>query len=150
MPKGDASHPPAGHPSYTLVVNGGGRRGMISPRITHSSGGRSAAEEDGGEVPPCTPVCFTWYQCGSWACGSCAARGRRFRRLAMAFAVGMLCRAMSKPTKELFQDSLRVLSYLHRTRHTGLRYQANAKARAILTGAYATPPPDGNSLTLRQ
>ena len=45
----------------------------------------------------------------------------------VAFAVGMLCRAMSKPTKELFRDGLRVLSYLHRTRHIGLRYEANAK-----------------------
>jgi len=45
----------------------------------------------------------------------------------VAFAVGMLCRAMSKPTKDLFQDGLRVLSYLHRTRHIGLRYEANAK-----------------------
>ena len=45
----------------------------------------------------------------------------------VAFAVGMLCRAMSKPTKELFQDGLRVLSYLYRTRHLGLCYQANSK-----------------------
>ena len=45
----------------------------------------------------------------------------------VAFAVGMLCRAMSKPTKDLFQDGLRVLSYLHRTRHIGLRYEANTK-----------------------
>ena len=45
----------------------------------------------------------------------------------VAFAVGMLCRAMSKPTKDLFQDGLRVLSYLHRTRHIGLRYESNAK-----------------------
>ena len=39
----------------------------------------------------------------------------------------MLCRAMSKPTQELFQDGLRVLSYLHRTRHIGLRYQSDGK-----------------------
>ena len=45
----------------------------------------------------------------------------------VAFAVGMLCRAMSKPTPELFQDGLRVLSYLHRTRHIGLRYQSDGK-----------------------
>jgi len=45
----------------------------------------------------------------------------------VAFAVGMLCRAMSKPTHDLYQDGLRVLSYLHRTRHIGLRYQADAK-----------------------
>ena len=45
----------------------------------------------------------------------------------VAFAVGMLCRAMSKPTKELFQDGLRVLSYLYRTWHLGLCYQANSK-----------------------
>ena len=45
----------------------------------------------------------------------------------VVFAVGMLCRAMSKPTHDLYQDGLRVLSYLHRTRHIGLRYQADAK-----------------------
>ena len=34
---------------------------------------------------------------------------------------------MSKPTSELFQDGLRVLSYLHRTRLLGLRYEKNDK-----------------------
>ena len=43
----------------------------------------------------------------------------------VAFAVGMLCRAMSRPTPELHADALRVLGYLYRNRHLGLRYQAD-------------------------
>ena len=35
----------------------------------------------------------------------------------------MLCRAMGKPTPELYQAALRVLAYLYRTRHLGLRYE---------------------------
>ena len=44
----------------------------------------------------------------------------------IAYAVGLLCRAMSKPTEELFSSALRVLSYLHRHRHIGLRYEATS------------------------
>ena len=40
----------------------------------------------------------------------------------VAFAVSMLCRAMSKPSPELLEDAYRVLGYLYRTRHLGLRY----------------------------
>ena len=40
----------------------------------------------------------------------------------IAFASGMLCRAMSRPTPELYACALRVLGYLYRTRHLGLRY----------------------------
>ena len=36
----------------------------------------------------------------------------------VAFAVGYLCRAMSKPTNDLFADALRVLHYLERTART--------------------------------
>ena len=43
----------------------------------------------------------------------------------VAFAVSMLCRCMSKPTPQLYDDALRVLAYLHRHRHVGLRYQAD-------------------------
>ena len=43
----------------------------------------------------------------------------------VAYAVGMLCRVMSRPTPELHQAALRVLGYLYRTRHLGLRYQAD-------------------------
>lgn len=43
----------------------------------------------------------------------------------VAFAVGLLCRAMSKPTEQLYADAQRVLIYLHRHRHLGLRFEAN-------------------------
>ena len=43
----------------------------------------------------------------------------------IAFATGMLCRAMSRPTPELLDRALRVLGYLYRTRHIGLRYEAS-------------------------
>ena len=43
----------------------------------------------------------------------------------IAYSVGLLCRAMSKPTTELFKAALRVLSYLHRHKHIGLCYEAS-------------------------
>ena len=43
----------------------------------------------------------------------------------VAYAVGMLCRAMGKPTPELYQAGLRVLYYLHHHRSVGLRYQSS-------------------------
>ena len=48
----------------------------------------------------------------------------------VAFAVGYLCRAMSRPTPELYEAALRVLGYLYRNRHIGLRYQADEKPLA--------------------
>ena len=45
----------------------------------------------------------------------------------VAYAVGMLCRAMSRPTPELMSAALRVLGYLDRTKHLGLRYEASDK-----------------------
>ena len=41
----------------------------------------------------------------------------------VAYSVAMLCRAMSRPTPELYADAQRVLRYLYRTRDIGLRYQ---------------------------
>ena len=43
----------------------------------------------------------------------------------VAFAVGMLCRAMAKPTDELYRDAELVLRYLHRTEDIGLRFAAS-------------------------
>jgi hypothetical protein len=40
----------------------------------------------------------------------------------IAYATSMLCRAMSKPTDELLAAALRVLAYLSRHKHVGLRY----------------------------
>ena len=40
----------------------------------------------------------------------------------VAYSVGMLCRAMSCPTAETMAGAERVLHYLHRHRHVGLRY----------------------------
>ena len=41
----------------------------------------------------------------------------------VAFAVGMLCRAMGKPSAELLDAGLRVLAYLHHHKRVGLRYE---------------------------
>ena len=43
----------------------------------------------------------------------------------VAFAVGMLCRAMGKPTPVLYHQALRVLYYLHHHQNAGLRYGAS-------------------------
>ena len=43
----------------------------------------------------------------------------------VAFAVGMLCRAMSRPTPILLEAAERVLVYLYRNKHIGLRYLAD-------------------------
>ena len=45
----------------------------------------------------------------------------------IAFSVGMLCRAMSKPTPALLEAAERVLVYLYRNKHIGLRYEADEK-----------------------
>jgi hypothetical protein len=42
----------------------------------------------------------------------------------VAYAVGMLCRCMSRPTDDLMSDAIRVLHYLCLTRDLGLRYGA--------------------------
>ena len=44
----------------------------------------------------------------------------------VAYAVALLCRAMSRPTPDLYQATLRVLYYLYTHRHIGLRYEPNA------------------------
>ena len=44
----------------------------------------------------------------------------------VAFAVGMLCRAMAKPTDDLYADAERVLFYLDMHKHVGLRYEPSA------------------------
>jgi hypothetical protein len=43
----------------------------------------------------------------------------------VAYSVGMLCRAMGKPTPQLYRDALRVLYYLHHHRGVGLHYVAS-------------------------
>ena len=51
----------------------------------------------------------------------------------IAYAVGMLCRCMGKPTPALQDAALRVLGYLHRTRHLGLRYEADSTSAYGMT-----------------
>ena len=46
----------------------------------------------------------------------------------IAYAVNVLCRAMSRPTPELMDAAMRVLYYLHVHREISLRYQADDKA----------------------
>ena len=43
----------------------------------------------------------------------------------IAYSVGLLCRAMSKPTTELFDAAIRVLCYFNRHKHLGLCYEAS-------------------------
>ena len=45
----------------------------------------------------------------------------------VAFSVGLLCRAMSRPTPELYDSALDVLRYLHRHREIGLRYESDQR-----------------------
>jgi hypothetical protein len=45
----------------------------------------------------------------------------------ISYTVGMLCRAMSKPTPELLVAAQRVLHYLYRTKDIGLRYEASVR-----------------------
>ena len=43
----------------------------------------------------------------------------------IAYAVGMLCRAMGKPTPDLYAAALRVVAYLAHHKHIGLRYECD-------------------------
>ena len=45
----------------------------------------------------------------------------------VAFSVGMLCRAISRPTPALMEAAERVLAYLIRNKHIGLRYVASER-----------------------
>ena len=53
----------------------------------------------------------------------------------IAYAVGMLCRAMGKPTPELFEAALRVVAYLSHHRYIGLRYECDQKPLAGMSDA---------------
>ena len=46
----------------------------------------------------------------------------------IAYAVGLLCRVMAKPTPELYAAALRVVYYLHHHRHIGLRYERSQQS----------------------
>ena len=46
----------------------------------------------------------------------------------VAYSVGMLARAMGKPTPDLLEAALRVLYYLDQHKHVGLRYQPSSAA----------------------
>ena len=48
----------------------------------------------------------------------------------VSYSVGMLCRVMSRPTPEMYDEALRVLGYLYRTRELGLRYVKSDKPLA--------------------
>jgi hypothetical protein len=43
----------------------------------------------------------------------------------VAYAVGMLCRCMARPTEKLIKDAEHVLRYLHASKRIGLRYSAS-------------------------
>ena len=49
----------------------------------------------------------------------------------IALAVGLLCRALSRPTPALYEAALRVVYYLHRHRHLGLRYEASSSPQIV-------------------
>ena len=52
----------------------------------------------------------------------------------VAFAVGMLARAMGKPTPQLYAAALRVLYYLDHHKHVGLRFQHDAAPMSGMSG----------------
>eukprot|EP00966_Prymnesium_polylepis_P204527 4738131-Prymnesium_polylepis.1 len=68
------------------------------------------------DAPP--PALLKKYQSLIGALMYCATQTRPD----VAYAVGMLARTMGKPTRELFQQALRVLYYLEHHKHVGLRY----------------------------
>ena len=53
----------------------------------------------------------------------------------IAYAVGMLCRAMGKPSKELFEAAERVLGYLYRHKEVGLRYECDQRPLSGMSDA---------------
>ena len=72
------------------------------------------------EPPP--PALLKKYQSLIGALMYCATQTRPD----VAYSVGMLARAMGKPTPELYQQALRVLYYLEHHKHVGLRYQPDS------------------------
>ena len=65
------------------------------------------------------PVLLKQYQSLVGALLYCATQTRPD----VAYSVGMLCRAMGKPTPLMLTLAVRVLCYLYRTRHLGLRFE---------------------------
>jgi len=55
-------------------------------------------------------------------------------RLDVAYATGMLCRAMAKPTPELYSAAERVLLYLMGTANLGITFDATDARSIVLTG----------------
>ena len=53
----------------------------------------------------------------------------------IAYAVGMLCRAMGKPSHDLFDAGLRVLAYLHHHKKIGLRYEDDQRSLSGMSDA---------------
>ena len=53
----------------------------------------------------------------------------------IAYATSYLCRAMSRPSPDLYDAALRVLFYLHRNREIGLCYVADGKPLRGMTDA---------------
>ena len=74
-----------------------------------------AVEQDAADVDP---VLLKDYQSLTGALLYCAVNTRPD----VSYAVGLLCRAMGKPTVELYEAAIRVLFYLHWHRDVGLRY----------------------------
>ena len=70
----------------------------------------------------------------------------------VAYSVGLLCRAMAKPSSELFDAALRVLSYLHRHKHIGLCYESSNKPVYGMTDSdwAVKPSTSGYIFTLAQ
>ena len=77
-----------------------------------------AVEQDASDIDP---VLLKAYQSLVGALLYCAVNTRPD----VSYAVGMLCRAMGKPTPDLYLDALRVLYYLHHHQYIGLRYGAS-------------------------
>eukprot|EP00965_Chrysotila_dentata_P101502 3350985-Pleurochrysis_carterae.AAC.1 len=77
----------------------------------------AAVASKGSTIPP--PELLKTYQSLVGALLYCSTQTRPD----VAYAVGLLCRAMSCPTSALLDVAYRVLAYLRHHRHVGLRYE---------------------------
>jgi hypothetical protein len=84
---------------------------------------REVAEALTQDVESVDPVLLKQYQSIVGALLYCATQTRPD----VAYSVGMLCRAMGKPTPVMLTLAVRILCCLYRTRHLGLRFEPDQR-----------------------
>ena len=102
-----AGYPLSSHPASRVPAD------AALPQLVLDAVGQDAADID--------PTLLKSYQSLVGALLYCSVNTRPD----VAYAVGLLCRAMGKPTPALYEAALRVLFYLHHHRRLGLRYGAS-------------------------